>query len=196
MGKKRLPPIEVSPWFYIGLSAAVVLVPFSWLLSWLVAVLTHESFHCAIILLARERIDRIKVGLLGIQMVTGFSKISNEIVSALAGPVGSAVLILFARWMPRVALCAFVQAVGNLVPIYPLDGGRVLSGILRGVYPVQGERIATVFQIVVLGLVSISWFFMACKWGLGIMALVLPVVLVMKTGKIKIPCKQRYLRVQ
>ena len=196
MGRKQLLHIEITPWFYVGLSVAVMLIPLPWVLSWLLAALIHEGFHCVAVFLAGERIEYIKFDLFGMQLRTVFSKISNEVLSALAGPLGSAVLILFARWLPRVALCAFIQAAGNLIPLYPLDGGRAAQGILRGAFPVRGERIAAVFQVVVLCFISIFWTFAVFRFELGIMATIFPVALAMKTRKIKIPCKQRGLRVQ
>ena len=48
----------------------------------------------------------------------------KELICALAGPAGGLILLIFARWIPRIAICAAVQALYNLLPVYPLDGGR------------------------------------------------------------------------
>ena len=135
MEKNRCLHIKVSPWFYMGLSIAVMLIPIPWIVSWGWAITVHECFHWLMIFLTGEKIESVNLGVLGIQIQTKFSRNSNEILVAAAGPLGSAVLVLLARWMPRVALCAFIQLLGNLMPIYPLDGGRVLVGALRGLLP-------------------------------------------------------------
>ena len=196
METKRHLHTSVSPWFYIGLSIAVMLIPIPWVISWVLAATVHECFHLIGIFLTGERIESINLGLYGAKIQTEFSKTSHEVLTAAAGPLGSAILILFARWMPRVALCGFVQAIGNLMPIYPLDGGRVLSGILRDLFPHSGERITSILQIAMLMLISGIGFYIVYRYGWGLLAVLWPVALAARTGKIKIPCKQRGLRVQ
>ena len=52
-------------------------------------------------------------------------------VIALAGPFGGLVLLLTARWLPRLAICGLMQSVFNLLPISPLDGSRAVSAMLQ-----------------------------------------------------------------
>ena len=59
----------------------------------------------------------------------------RELLAAAAGPVGSLSLMLMGRFFPRLALCGLVQGLFNLLPIYPLDGGRILRRALELALP-------------------------------------------------------------
>lgn len=50
----------------------------------------------------------------------------RELLCVLAGPAVSFSLLALARFFPRIAICGLVQGIYNLLPIYPLDGGKAL----------------------------------------------------------------------
>ncbi len=54
----------------------------------------------------------------------------KSVICILSGPMGSLLLFLFVRWIPRIAFCGLLQGIYNLLPIYPLDGGRVVRCML------------------------------------------------------------------
>ena len=56
----------------------------------------------------------------------------RETACILAGPCGSLLLMCFAVWFPRTAVCGFIHGLYNLIPVYPLDGGRALRTVTFG----------------------------------------------------------------
>jgi Zn-dependent protease len=146
-----------------GLSpAALVLPPWAWgillALGLFASVALHELAHTWVALRAGGRVREITLMLLG-----GVSQIERmprrpglEAVMAAAGPLASLVLggLLFAAdALPLTADGRFglyylarlnvVLAVFNLVPAFPLDGGRVLRAILAlRIGPVRATRVA------------------------------------------------------
>ena len=74
----------------------------------------------------------------------------RELFCVLAGPIGGMLLSLFFRWIPRVAICAVFQSAFNLLPIYPLDGGRAVGCILELLpdkYRAAGERTQSILAV-------------------------------------------------
>ena len=92
----------------------------------------------------------------------------REVVCILAGPLGGLSLLLLCRRFPRVAICGMLQSVYNVLPIYPLDGGRALRGILGRLPGENGEKIARFLGWGCLGGVLLGAVI------LGIPALILP----------------------
>ena len=54
----------------------------------------------------------------------------REAICALAGPLGSFSLLLISEYFPEAAVCGLIQGAYNLIPIFPLDGGRVVRFLL------------------------------------------------------------------
>ena len=109
----------------------ILLIPARWLLGSVAAACVHETGHILAVLLLGGSVQRIDIGPFGAKIhavgIEGF----REALCALAGPVGSFLCLLLIRKLPVLGLCALVQGCFNLLPVYPLDGGRVLSCLLK-----------------------------------------------------------------
>lgn len=116
-----------SAGFLIGMALLLLMLPLQWLLSAAIAAAVHEGCHyLAIWLLSRSKAS-MRLGTTGAKMALPVMSQGREVLCALAGPLGGLCLLLFARWIPRIAICGVMQSAFNLLPIYPLDGGRALQ---------------------------------------------------------------------
>lgn len=131
MGNK----VVLRPDFCFLLAAAVLLLPLPWLISWFIATIFHEVCHWLALRGLKVKIYGVRLTASGALMDTETMTPWKEAVCAATGPIGGLLLVLTAKWWPELAVCGFVQSVFNLLPIYPLDGGRVLHGILLTFLP-------------------------------------------------------------
>lgn len=105
----------------------VLLLPPLWGLGALFAATIHELCHLMAVLLCGGQVLEFSIEPLGARMrITPLSP-GSEALCALAGPAGSFCLLLLAERFPEAALCGLIQGGYNLLPIYPLDGGRFLG---------------------------------------------------------------------
>ncbi len=109
----------------------LLLLPLQWLLAMAIAAAFHELCHMAVVYAVGGRVISLKVRPFGAVMeVEGISGL-KEGFCALAGPVGSFLLVFLIRFLPMLGICGLVQGLFNLLPVYPLDGGRILRVLLR-----------------------------------------------------------------
>lgn len=89
----------------------------------------------------------------------------KKIIIALAGPITNFILILITYHLKLdlvksmlIIYTNFLIMIFNLLPIYPLDGGRVLKGILHIIFGKRKSEkfINTISKVTVIGITAIS----------------------------------------
>ena len=126
MAMFRNTKVELHSSFYIILATSILLLPIQWVFGWFIAAATHEMGHIVSMALLNVRIYSIQFNILGAKIEAENMYPANELISSLAGPVAALIFVIFYRSLPHIAICAAIQSLFNLLPIYPMDGGRVL----------------------------------------------------------------------
>lgn len=154
-----------------------------------VLVLIHELGHVTAARSFGWRMDEIQLLPFGGVAQTdewGTVPAREEIAVALAGPFHNVLMILTgflfyrAGWWSEEWMLYFIQgnalmAGFNLMPIYPLDGGRILQGLLSYRLP-YAQAILWTFRIGVVGaclLVFLAWFLGVHQWNQAVIGLFL-----------------------
>lgn len=188
--------VRIDPAAYIFCALLLLTQPLNWLAAAVFAAAFHELCHILAIFLTGNRVERVRIGLGGAEIKTEFASARQELLCALAGPGGSLLMLLLCRNFPRLALCGAVQGCFNLLPIYPMDGGRVLACILEIYFPAQGERVRRWAELGACGLLLVLAVAGSLAFSLGILPVSLAVLLICRGFQRKIPCKQEKIRVQ
>ena len=189
--------IYIEPMVCISIAVMLLIVPATWVVSWLCAVLLHEFLHCLSLYLLGYHIYEIQFCGAGASITSAPMTTFHMILCAAAGPFGSLIVLPFSKIVPKLALCVLIQSTFNLLPIYPLDGGRILQGFLSYMKNKKlADLIATVITWFVISIVSVVSVALSFGLNLGIVPLLIPAFLLVKTQKIKIPCKRTLHRVQ
>lgn len=184
--------VEIAPLAFIIAAFWLLVLPLQLLLAAMAAAMFHEFCHYVAIRLCGSEVLRLRIGTGGMSMETDPMTAGQELLCAMAGPGGSFLLVLLYPWMPWIALCALIQGCYNLLPLYPLDGGRCLRCGLELLFP---DKWGSVWNWVHKGLqllliVMVVWLTAALKLG------ILPILLCGLTLIRKIPCKEGKLGVQ
>lgn len=117
--------------FFLG-GLLLLVVPLPWLAAWAAAAGVHELGHLAAIALCGGKLQGFRMGLGGAELEISGLTHNRELICSLAGPALGLLLLFLCRTSPRLALCALVQSAYNLLPVFPLDGGRALRSLLSG----------------------------------------------------------------
>lgn len=173
--------VKISGGFCLLLALTLLLVPIQWLFAALAAAAFHELCHYAMIRFFCGKWVGVKLYSFAAHLPLPAMSRGREVICALAGPVGGLSLLLFSRWMPRVALCAAMQSAYNLLPVYPLDGGRALrSGLLLLLPPPKAAAVCRMSEIVCKTAICLLALY-GCFWlKLGIFPLLLAALLLIR----------------
>ena len=103
----------------------------------------HEIGHILVGLILKMRPEKLEIMPFGIS-ISFYKEINNkkinikEICVALAGPIVSLILAILCRYIDlkfvtvqEAVYSNILILLFNLIPIYPLDGGRIIKGILH-----------------------------------------------------------------
>lgn len=151
-------PVEfsVSASSCIAAALMVLILPLPWLLAIVLAVAIHEICHLICLKVCRVCVYGIRIGLHGAAIETAAMSPFQELVCAAAGPMGSFLCLFFVRSFPMLAICGLFQGIYNLLPVYPLDGGRMLHAVAAGIAPMHADKICKIashctFAAIILG---------------------------------------------
>ena len=148
----------IDPFVYPLCAFLLLAVPFRILCGWLGAAVCHEMGHVLAQCVLGGRGGKIIIRPMGAVIEGEDLGRYKNIISVLAGPAIGAVPMVLLSSYPEMALCSFFLTAYNLIPLYPLDGGRVLhlmsekSGAMRIV--VAGIETAVMIGILCMS----SWY--------------------------------------
>ena len=135
----------------------------------LAACVLHEAGHCAAALSAGSRICALRLTAVGAEMqldpIVPLSYTRDAWI-AVSGPLVN----LIAAWISVQAEANLFAGLNlsfgllNLLPIRPLDGGRILDDLFSYFLPEQAEKILSGFSIFVSGIfLGLGWMAW-CRW--------------------------------
>lgn len=155
--------VRISTGAILFLAALLLLLPLQWMIAMIIAAVVHELSHLLAIYITGGKIRKILIGGRGVIIETQSMSAMREIICALSGPIGSLLLLAFAPRFPRTAICGLVHGLYNLLPLFPMDGGRILKCALFSLFkPLLARRIFLWVQYatiaIILGIGIILYF--------------------------------------
>lgn len=166
----------------------ILLLPLKWGLAALCAAAFHEGCHWFVVAMLGGRVYHLRLTPSGALMETSAMEPWQELICALAGPLGSIALLGLSRYAPRLALCAVCQSIFNLLPVYPMDGGRAMRAALRLFrFPGDGAMLEKWLAVFCLAGIVLALVGLWCYFRAGIFALMAVILLT------RMPFVQKFL---
>ena len=179
---------KVSVWFtgsmflYIGF--LVLFLPLRWIIAIVISSLIHELFHILAAYLLGFHINSVRIGIGGAVIETPEMSAKRELCCALAGPLGGLCLLLFKKWLPVTAVCAAFQSLYNLIPIYPLDGGRILQCCTKIMFSTKtAHHVSVIIEHIFITCIALLGIYGTFVVHLGALPLIVTICLILSTKK-------------
>lgn len=157
--------VELDGTICIVAALICLTLPMPWVISILAASAIHELSHILAVMLVGGKIYKLRIKGNGTIIDASSMSEFSQLFCILCGPASSMLLLLTANIYPKLAACGFVQGMFNLLPLYPLDGGRALRCISQKLFSqITADRIYSLTEkIIVLILITITTLSIACK---------------------------------
>ena len=189
--------LQVNGIGLVWLALLLLVLPLRWMIAAICAAGFHELCHIAAIYLCGGRIGSMRITQRGASLDMAMLPWRRELICALAGPVGSFLLLFAAELWPRLAVCALFHGLYNLLPIYPMDGGRILRCTATGLFGEdQAECICLWMARIACGILLLAGFYGFLVLHTGVFPLFLAGFVICKANFRKFPCKDGIWRVQ
>lgn len=185
--------IEVEVSFVAFLCVYYYCDPANTFFPFLTAAVLHEAGHLVVLRCLGVRVDRLCLRAQGAILFTEPLSYRKELLAAMGGPcVNFLLLLFFARRLPIFALVNLCLLVYNLLPVYPLDGGRILRALLSLLLPTVAANIAEkVLSGTVIFLLCVGAVALTCVYHIGLWPLFAVGTLLMRAGMTSLPSKSR-----
>lgn len=150
--------IEIDFWFAAVLTLMLLLFPQSSAGVCFLLCILHESGHLGAMLIFKSRPKKIQLGYFGMKIVTGTRLLSPlmEIIIAAFGPLANltSAAVLFLLNYRSAALISTGLAAFNLLPVTMLDGGRILSAVIKDGRFLKITGFVTAVLLMILGIAA------------------------------------------
>ena len=170
--------VKLNVSFYIALAVYFLLGQFVQFACYLLAMFMHETAHYMVAKRLFYKCSQMELSCFGAVLYGDFNYACKRdlILIALAGPVCNLVvaLLTISLWWISPQTYYFTydfvwanlgMATVNLLPIYPLDGGKVLCGILQNFFDDNySVKLVKIFAFLVAILLMLAF---ALGWFLG-----------------------------
>lgn len=128
------------------------------------------------------RVHTVRIGALGAQIETDAAPPLTEAICAFAGPAAGFLAVMLKEKLPYVALAAVIQSAYNMIPVYPLDGGRLILSLLSCIFPMRlAMRISHWLSFCVISVFMVCGMWIAFRYKLGILPILFPAMPILLT---------------
>lgn len=178
-------------------AAAILILPIPWFFSAIAAATFHELCHWISLRLMGKKIRSLTISCRGAILETEPLTTNQELICALAGPLGSLSMLGLLQFFPGMVLCATIHGMYNLLPLYPLDGGRAIHcACKRFLSPNAAKKFCNTVEILVGALILLAGISTALVFRLGFFPVLFSLIIAGRCLLRKIPCKAAKLGVQ
>lgn len=188
--------IDLTPMACFYGALLLLLLPLRWILAAAFAAAFHELCHYLALRFCGVGILEIRIGAGGTVMETEPMGAKQELLCTMAGPLGSLSLLLWIKFLPLTAICGMIQGLFNLLPLFPLDGGRMARCAFGALSPRYGARISLWVERATMAVMVLALVYGAVRFDLGLLPFLMILLVLGKGLQRKIPCKDDKLRVQ
>ena len=183
--------IEYSGIICLFLAVLCMTIPLNWLFAAIIAAVFHELCHILAVRILGGTICSLRIGIGGAVLNSVALDEWKNLICILSGPLGSILLVMFSKWIPRTAFCGLIQGCCNLIPIYPLDGGQALSCLTTIFFSDETAcGICTVTDRISRIVVLSVGIYASVVLNFGLMPLLLAIFFLVKIKNGKISCKE------
>lgn len=167
---------KIHPLTYFFVLLFILLGYFKFYLYFMLVILIHELGHLTFALIFRWKVKNITILPLGalIKFENNLNKpIKEEFIIAIMGIVFQSVLILIVH-NEMLVMCYKIVLIFNLIPIYPLDGAKIINLILNKIISFKKSYLISLeisYIIVILLL-----FFSIINASLFMMVIMIPLL--------------------
>lgn len=151
----------------------------------LLALLCHEAGHLLAMRFSGAPVYGLRLSAAGAVISGGFLGYRQELACAAAGPLNSFLLaFLCMRPLPELAIVSALLGAVNLLPVYPLDGGRILrSALLLHLEQHRAERLLRVVTGSVCCLLMIGACWAAAELQAGLWPVFAALIILWRVGQ-------------
>ena len=122
--------IQIDSAVYLHLALLLLILPVQYIMCFVLSGLLHELGHFLALKIMKVPVFSFRITSSGALMQTGSLTPLQELICAAAGPATGVLTCMMGSVFPLLAVCAFVQTTYNLIPLYPMDGGRICKSCM------------------------------------------------------------------